>query len=260
MAQISEVPFNPSNPSSAIRAREQTSSVPEAPARETEEAQNEKEGQGQSTASVERAAQQAERANSAREAETRNDSVRAENRRDQIIEDTIESQEQGLNSPNALGGLGEANPSEGNPEDVSASPSEASRTENRQDAGPEVIENRVSQEAPGARADEVRNEQANVVAQDGLRDFETRDQERIGQGSSAEVKEVITSQQEEARVSDEPAFDVPEQRVNEAGTTGREQSAGAVSKQTRGQEQENEAPERPTDAPTERGLNIDQLI
>jgi hypothetical protein len=256
MAQISEIPFNPSNPSSAIRSREQTSAVPEPPARETEEVQNDAEGQGQSTASVERAAQQEERANAARDAETKNDSVRTENRRDQITEDVIESQEQGPNSPSALGGLAEANPTEGNPEDVSASPTEFSRGQSR-GASPELIED-APQEAPGARADEVRNEQANEVSQDRLRDFETRNQEGVGQGSNAEVNETVTRQRDEARVSDEPAFDVPEQRVNEAGTTVREQPPEPVNNQ--GQSRENEPPQRPTDAPTERGLNIDQLI
>lgn len=256
MAEISEVPFNPSSPSSVIRSREQAPAQ-NPPARETEEVQNE--DRGQSTASVERAAQQEERANATREAETRNDSVRAENRRDQIIEDVIDSQEQGPNSPSALEGLVEANPSENNPEDISASPTELSRDQSRRrDVGSEGIDEQVPQEAPGARADEVRNDRANEVAQNSLRSFETRNQEGIGQGSNAEVNEPVTRQREEARVSDEPAFDVPEQRVNEAGTTAREQQPEPVNNQ--GQSRENEPPERPTDAPTERGLNIDELI
>ena len=255
MAEISEVPFNPSSPSSAIRSREQAPAQ-NPPARETEEVQNE--NRGQSTASVERAAQQEERSNATREAETRNDSVRAENRRDQIVEDVIDSQEQGPNSPSALEGLAEANISEGNSEDISASPTEFSRDQSRrQDVSSEGIEE-APQEAPGARADEVRNDRANEVAQDSLRSFETRDQEGIGQGSNAEVNEPVTRQREEARVSDEPAFDVPEQRVNEAGTTAREQQPEPVNNQ--GQSRENEPQERPADAPTERGLNIDELI
>lgn len=258
MAEISETPFNPSGPSSAIRSREQAPAQ-NPPARETEEVQNEDKGQGQSTASVERGAQQEERANATREAETRNDSVLAENRRDQIVEDVIDSQEQGPNSPSALEGLDEANPSESNPEDVSASPAEVSRNQiRRQDAGLEAIDEQELQEAPDARADEVRNERANEVAQDSLRSFETGNQETTSSGSNAEAPETVTPQREEAKGAEEPAFDVPEQRVNEAGTTIREQSSVPASNQ--GQGRENAPPERPADAPTERGLNIDQLI
>ena len=256
MAEISEIPFNPSGPSSAIRSKEQAPAQ-NPPAREAEEVQNE--DRSQSTAGVERAAQQEERANATKEAETRNDSVRLENRRDQIVEDVIDNQEQGLNSLSALEGLDEANPIDDDPEDASTSPAEVSRNQiRRQDAGFEGIDEQELQEAPGARADEVRNERANEVAQDSLRSIETRNQETTGSGSNAEAPETVTPQREEARVAEEPAFDVPEQRVNEAGTTGPEQSSEPANNQ--GQGRENEPPERPADAPTERGLNIDRLI
>ncbi len=258
MAQISDVSFNSSSPSSATRSKEQTPSAPDPSARETEKVQNKDQRQGQSTASVERAAQQEERADATRDAEVRNDSVRAEKQRDQIVEDTIESKEQASNSSSAPGGLDEANPGGDNPEDVGASPSQASRTESRQDARSDANEEEVSQEAPGARADEVRNERANEVAQDSLRDFETREQKGTGSGSTAEIKEVVARQEEAVRPSDEPSFEPPEQRVNEAGTAGRQQSDGAVSKTTK--KQVSQEPERPVDAQTERGLNIDQLI
>ena len=57
-----------------------------------------------------------------------------------------------------------------------------------------MIDEQVPQEAPGARADEVRNERANEVAQDSLRSFETRNQETTSSGSNAEVNEAVTGQ------------------------------------------------------------------
>lgn len=255
MAQISDTPFNPSNRSSAIRAKEQVTPVSEPPARETEEVKNEERSQGQSTASVERAAQQAERATLAREAETRNDSVRAERQRDQIVDEVIESQEQGSNSPSILGGLEGSRPSEGS--DVSASPTESSRSQNRQE-DPGAVAEQVRRENPSANVDEIRNDRANVVAQDGLRDSDTRSQEKIGGGSGTEGTEAVTRPQEEARASDNPVFDVPEQKVDQVRDTGPEQLPEPESDP--GQGRENEPPARPPDAPAERGLNIDELI
>jgi hypothetical protein len=255
MAQISDIPFNPSNRSSAIRAKEQVAPVSEPPARETEEVKNEERSQGKSTGSVERSAQQAERATLAKEAETRNDSVRAERQRDQIIDDVIESQEQSPNSPSTLGGLEGSRPSEGS--DVSASPTESSRSQNRQE-DPATVAEQVRRENPSANVDEIRNDRANDVAQDRLRDFDTRSQEKIGGGSGTEGTEAVTRPREEVKASDEPVFDVPEQNIDQVRNTGPEQVPEPVS--DRGQGRENESPARPPDAPTERGLNIDELI
>lgn len=253
MAEVSGVPFNSSDPASVVRTREQNK--PQGPgAREVDEAEDSEEN-GTSITEQDRAADLVER---------RQDRLDiTQETQDQGNQETREEDEQAFDPANREENERGASQVLEDLENNKGVRNAANQVE-RQTRGPVDPGSRpVAQDdpgdddpvRPGEIADTVRNERANEVAQDTMRDFETREQVVLERRESTGASEQNQNTAEETEAAQEPVSETPDQAA-----TGSAPAAGSASQTQTDNDQEGEPPRNPTDVQTERGMNIDRLI
>ena len=255
MAEVSGVPFNSSDPASVLRTRDQNR--PQGPPTPEVDEAGDSEENGTSITEQDRAADLVER---------RQDRLDiTQETRDQGDQEIQEEDEQAFDPANRAENERGASQVLEDLENDGGVRNAADQVE-RQTLGPAdpgsrpVVQDDPGDDdpvRPGEIADTVRNERANEVAQDTMRDFETREQFVDERRTSTGPIEQDQNTGEETEVVQEPVSETPDQAA-----TGSAPAAGPAS-QTQTQtenDQEGEPPRNPADVQTERGMNIDRLI